>query len=213
MVCRTARLKLLFDEPGWSLVGKLIYSMLVSLDGYVADAHGDFSWAQPTEAALAKITTDMANVGTFLYGRRMYDIMAVWETAPELAASSPQSARFAEMWQAADKMVYSQQLDTTQTTRTELLRAFEPDDIVALKRASDRDLTVDGPTLAAEAFRHNLVDQVFVLMCPTIVGSGLGFWPQRHCDLRLRQADRLAGGIVYLKYDVLDSQRDISTGA
>lgn len=193
-------------------MGKLIYSMLVSLDGFVADAQGDFTWAQPTEDALATINADMTNIGTFLYGRRMYEIMAAWETDPELAASSPQSARFADMWQAADKIVYSQQLETTQTTRTELLRAFEPDDIVALKRASDRDLTVDGPPLAAEAFRHNLVDQVFVLMCPIIVGSGLGFWPPRRCDLSLRQTERLAGGIVYLKYDVLDSQRHISTG-
>lgn len=201
-----ARLKLPTDGPGWTLVGQLIYSMLVSLDGYVADANGDFSWAQPTEQALTKITTDMANVGTFLYGRRMYEIMAVWETDPQLAASSPESARFGQTWQAAKKIVYSQQLKTTQSDRTELQRAFEPEDIRALKQASDRDLTIDGPTLAAEAFRHKLVDRVFVLLCPVIIGSGLGFWPRHRCDLNLDQVEHLDGGIVYLKYEVVHDQ-------
>lgn len=201
-----ARLKLPIDGPGWTPVGQLIYSMLVSLDGYVADANGDFSWAQPTEQALMKITSDMANVGTFLYGRRMYVIMAVWETDPQLAASSSESARFAQTWQAAKKIVYSQQLKTTRTDRTELRHTFEPEAIRALKQASERDLTIDGPTVAAEAFRHKLVDKVFVLLCPVIVGAGLGFWPRHRYDLNLDQVEHLDGGIVYLKYEVVHGQ-------
>lgn len=184
-------------------MGKLLYSMIISLDGYVADANGNFDWAQPTEDALTVINDEMSNVGTFLYGRRMYEMMAVWETDPEVAAQSPESARFAETWCATDKIVYSRQLESTHTARTELVREFDPAEVTALKDTREHDLTVDGPTLAAEAFRHNLIDQVMVLVCPVTVGSGLAFWPKQRLNLELRQMRSFRGGVVYLSYDLL----------
>lgn len=126
-------------------MGKLLYSMIVSLDGYVADANGNFDWAQPTEDALTVINDEMSNVGTYRYGRRMYEMMAVWETDAAVAAQSPESARFAKSWCATDKIVYSQQLESTHTTHTTLVREFDPAAVTALKEASTQDLTVDGP--------------------------------------------------------------------
>lgn len=197
-----ARLELPLKESGHPHMGQLIYSMLVSLDGYVADPHGDFTWAQPNEDALTAINDDMANVGTYLYGRRMYELMSVWETDLGLANSSPESARFANTWQATKKIVYSQKLNTPYTDHTELVRQFCPTEMIALKQSSDQDLTIDGPTVAATAFRHDLVDQVIVLVCPVTVGSGLAFWPSQRLNLRLRQMERFEHGVVYLKYQV-----------
>ena len=183
-------------------MGKLIYSMIVSLDGYVADTNGNFAWAQPTEEALSSLNDAMATVGTSLYGRKMYEMMAVWETDPELAASSPESARFARDWQANQKIVYSQTLGTVKTSRTELLREFDPEHVRALKRSSDHDLTVDGPTLAAEAFRHGLVDRIMILLCPITVGAGLAFWPRHRLDLSLQHVEQFHDGVVLLTYDL-----------
>lgn len=187
-------------------MGKLIYSMIVSLDGYVADADGNFaSWAQPSEEALRFLNNAMATVDTYLYGRKMYEMMAVWETDPELAASTAESARFARDWQANQKIVYSQTLRTTHTARTQLLRSFDPEHIRALKRSSDHDLTIDGPTLAAEAFRHGLVDRVMILLCPVTVGVGLAFWPQHRLKLNLQHVEQFNDGVAFLTYDVQHS--------
>ena len=191
-------------------MGKLIYSMIVSLDGYVADADGNFaSWAQPTEEALSSLNDAMTNVSTYLYGRKMYGMMAVWETDPELAASSPESARFARGWQANQKIVYSQTLGTTHTARTQLLRAFDPEHVRGLKRSSDHDFTVDGPTLAAEAFRHGLVDRVMILLCPVTVGAGLAFWPPRQLDMSLQRVQQFDDGVVFLSYDINHPQNGL----
>src|SRR5699024_11098275 len=132
--------------------------------------------------------------------------MDVWATDQQLAVSSAEYASIGQAWQAAKKIEYSQQLKTTESDQTKVRRAYEPEDIRALKQASDRDLTIDGPTLAAEAFRHKLVDRVFVLLCPVIIASGLGFWPRHRCDLNLDQVEHLDGGIVYLKYEVVHDQ-------
>lgn len=184
-------------------MGQLIYSMIVSQDGYVADADGDFAWAQPSEDALASVNEEMSDVTTYLYGRRMYELMAVWETDPAVAAQSPESERFAEIWRNTDKVVHSTSLAATHTDRTHLVRQFDPAEVSALKERSPGDLTVDGPTLAAQALQHGLVDRVSLLVCPLTVGSGLAFWPEIRLDLDLRRVQHFSRGVVHLSYDVL----------
>lgn len=189
--------------PERTPMGQLIYSMIVSQDGFVADRDGDFTWGQPAEDALASVNEEMVNVGTYLYGRRMYDIMAVWETDPAVAAQSPGSQVFADLWRRADKVVYSTSLEQPYTTRTRLEREFDPAVVRELKVASSHDLTVDGPTLAAHALRHGLVDRVSLLVCPIVVGGGLSFWPEDvRLDLRLRDLRQFEGGVVRVSYDV-----------
>lgn len=183
-------------------MGRLIYSMIVSQDGYVAGLDGDFSWARPAEDALASVNEEMAGVGTYLYGRRMYDMMAVWETDPAVAAQSAESERFAELWRRTDKIVYSTTLQEPRTSCTELRRTFDPAEVARLKEATAHDLTVDGPTLAAEAIAHGLVDRITLLVCPLTIGGGLAFWPKTRMDLELRRLDHFEGGVVHLAYDV-----------
>lgn len=185
-------------------MGNLIYSMITSLDGYVADEAGEFaSWAQPDEEALAAVNDQVSQVGTYLYGRRMYETMAVWETDPAVAAQSPGSQDFARLWQAADKVVYSGTLPQVSTARTELRREFDPAHVAALKASGTADLTVDGPTLAAEALRHGLVDEVSMLICPIVLGGGHAFLPRQRMDLRLTGEQRFGSGVVHLTYAVV----------
>lgn len=184
-------------------MGRLIYSMLVSQDGYVADAEGDFGWGEPDEEVLAEINRELSGVGTYLYGRRIYELMSVWETDPSLAESSPENARFADIWQQTDKVVYSRTLDEVATSRTRLVREFDPVEVRRMKSDTDRDLSINGPTLAAEAFRHGLVDRVSVLLCPQTLGGGLAFWPPRRLSLRLHRVERFDSGVVALGYDVV----------
>lgn len=184
-------------------MGQLIYSMIVSLDGYVADPEGRFEWAVPDEDVLEAINSMTAQVGTFLYGRRMYQMMAVWETDPAVAAQSPQSEDFARIWQEKDKVVYSTTLDDVTTSRTRLESQFLPEDVRRLKESSSADLTVDGPTLAAHALQHGLVDQLSLLVCPITLGGGLPFLPDIRIGLKLREERRFGNGMVQLNYDVL----------
>ena len=139
-------------------MGRLIYLTLMSLDGFIGD--GDYSWSTPNEDIMAALNADLAEVGTYLYGRRTYETMAVWETDPALAEQSPESAGFAATWQAADKVVFSSKLAEAHTRRTRLERQLDEQVVAEIKAASDRDLTIGGPTLAAEAFRLDLVDVV-----------------------------------------------------
>lgn len=184
-------------------MGRLIYSMIASVDGYVADRDGHFaSWARPDEEELAVINKDMADVVTYLYGRRMYEMMAVWETDPAVAAQSPQSEEFAKDWKAKNKIVYSTTLPDVHTQHTRLERSFDPETIREFKAASDADLTVDGPTLATEALRHGLVDEVHMLLCPVSIGGGLALLPDFRVDLRLLSEYRFTSGKVQLKYAV-----------
>lgn len=185
-------------------MGTLVYSMNVSLDGYVADRHGEFaSWAQPDEQALAAINEATAAVDTYLMGRRMYEMMAVWETDPAVIEQSPESTRFARIWQAADKVVYSRTLTAVSTSRTRLRSRFVPEEVAQIKAETEGDLTIDGPTLAAEALRHGLVDRIDVLLCPVVVGSGLRFLPDERLDLALSHEQRFDNGMIQLRYDVL----------
>lgn len=184
-------------------MGRLLYSMMTSVDGFVADRDGDFSWAVPDEEVLAVINAETVGVGTYLYGRRMYEMMAVWEADPAVAAESPSSADFAEIWQHAEKVVFSTTLVETATNRTTLLREFEPEQIRALKQESSGDLTIDGPTIAAEALAYGLIDQIRPIVCPVSLGSGLRFLPDLRLDLQLRHHHAFSNGMTQLHYDVL----------
>lgn len=183
-------------------MGQLIYSMIVSLDGYVADKQGNFDWAMPDEDVLAVVNAETATVGTYLYGRRMYQIMMVWETDPAMAEDSPGSRKYAKLWQQAHKVVYSTQLAEVETARTELRRQFDPLEVQQLKESSSTDISIDGPTLAAEAFRHDLIDRIHLVVCPVVVGSGLPFLPEIRMQLELLEHQSFDNGMVRLQYEV-----------
>jgi dihydrofolate reductase len=183
-------------------MAQLVYSMIVSLDGFVADGSGGFEWAVPDEEVLDAVNGDIAEVGTFLTGRRMYEMMAVWETDPAVADQSPQSQVFAQLWRERDKVVYSRTLEAVPTSRTRVERQFSPAEVRRLKEHASADLTVDGPTLAAEALRHGLVDRIVPLVCPVVVGSGLRFLPDLRIGLHLENERRFGNGMVRLSYAV-----------
>jgi dihydrofolate reductase len=188
-------------------MASLIYVMNTSLDGYIADREGDFTWATPGREFLEAINELERRVGTYLYGRRLYETMVVWDTAhlePGAPAFSPGNAdlerEFAELWRAADKIVFSTTLSQTSTTRTRIERTFEPDRIRELKATSDRDLTVGGAHLAAQTIAANLVDEFHVFVHPFIVGGGTPFLPPNvRVPLELVREQRL-DRIVHMHY-------------
>jgi dihydrofolate reductase len=182
-------------------MAKLIYLFNVSVDGYIADEDGNFDWGTPDEAYYAFINDLLRPVGTYLYGRRLYQLMAVWETDPAVAAPSPGTREFATLWQAADKVVYTRTLQAAATTRTRIERDFDPEGVRHLKAAAERDLTVGGPTLGAQAITAGLVDEVQLLVWPVVVGGGKPFLPNRvRFQLELLDERRLGNGVVYLRY-------------
>jgi dihydrofolate reductase len=182
-------------------MGQLIYSAITSLDGYIEDAHGNFDWAMPDEAVHTFINDLERPVGTYLYGRRMYETMAGWETDPSLAELSPYSADYAEIWQAADKVVYSRTLDRVSTVRTRIEREFDPEGVRQLKSSAQRDLSIGGPNLAAEAFRSGLVDECQLFLTPILVGGGKPALPNDvRLELGLLDERRFGNGMVYLRY-------------
>ena len=153
-------------------MAKLIYVANVSLDGYIEDAHGRFEWTAVIDEFFTFITDLVRPVGTYLYGRRLYETMAVWETQPALAAQSELVADFANVWQAADKIVYSTTLHAVSTTNTRLERRFDPDSVREMKASAASDLTVGGSTLAAHALNAGLVDECQLFIHPVLVGEG-----------------------------------------
>ena len=181
-------------------MGKLIFSMITSLDGYISDRAGDFTWGVPDEEVLEVINEQTRAFGTCLYGRRMYELMAVWETDPEAAGQSPRSAEFAKIWTAAEKIVFSTTLSRESTSRTRLEREFVPADIARLKASSSADLSVDGPTLAAHALRHGLVDELHLLISPIVLGGGQPMLPDLRFGLELLDERRFSNGMVQLRY-------------
>ena len=184
-------------------MGKLIYSAITSLDGYVADADGGFEWAAPDDEVHAFVNELQRSVGTQLLGRRMYDVLAVWETIDTGPDQAPVIRDFAEIWRAADKVVYSRTLRAVSTARTRLERDFDPEAVRALKRDADRDLTVGGPGLAAEALRAGLVDEVHLFLSPVVVGGGTRALPDGvRLDLELLDERRFGNGVVHLAYRV-----------
>ena len=182
-------------------MARLIYSAVMSLDGYVADKDGKFGWAEPDEEVHAFFNDLARPLDTHLYGRRMYETMRVWETDPSLADHSPLMRDFADIWQAADKVVYSTTLDTVSTARTRLARAFDPEAVRQMKASAERDLTVGGPDLAAHAFRAGLVDACHLVIAPIVVGGGHQALPDDVClKLDLVDEQRFSSGMVYLHY-------------
>ena len=182
-------------------MANLIYTALASLDGYMEDEEGRFDWAMPDEEVHAFINDLERGVGTYLYGRRMYETMAGWETEPGLAAQSDVMRDFAEIWQAAEKIVYSRTLETVSTRRTRLERDFDPGAVRRLKASAGTDLAVAGPELAAHAFRAGLVDECHLFLAPVIVGGGKKALPDGvRVDLELLDERRFGSGMVYLRY-------------
>ena len=185
-------------------MAKLIYSVIASLDGYVADEEGKFDWAEPDEQVHAFINDLERSVGTYLYGRRMYETMAVWETDATLAAQSDLLRDFAQIWQTADKIVYSKTLETASTRRTRIERDFDPESVRRMKAAAGSDLAVGGPDLAAHAFRAGLVDECHLFVVPIIVGGGKRSLPEDvRLELELLAERRFNGGMVHLRYRAL----------
>jgi len=186
-------------------MSRLIYFTIQSLDGYIEDADGHFGWAEP-DAEVHQFANDlMRPVGTYLYGRRMYETMAVWETDPALAAHTPITGDFAKIWQAADKVVYSTTLFGPVTARTRIERSFDPDAVRDLKAAADHDLAIGGADLAAQALRAGLVDQLDMVLAPAVVGGGKRAVPDGvRLGLELVDQRRFPGGMAYLSYRVTD---------
>jgi dihydrofolate reductase len=179
----------------------LIYSAISSLDGYIEDREGRFDWAAPDEEVHKFINNLERSAGTYLLGRRMYETMMVWETDPDLAADSPITRDYAEIWQAANKIVYSRTLQAVSTRKTQLERTFDPEAIRQLKEAVEQDILIGGPELAAHAFRAGLIDECQLFLTPIIVGGGKKSLPGNvRLDLELLEERRFPNGMVYLRY-------------
>ena len=184
-------------------MGQLIYSGIVSLDGYVADRDGNFSWSEPDEEVHAFVNDLERDVGTYLFGRRMYQVMSVWETLD--AADEPPVIRdYARIWQGADKVVYSASLATVSTARTRIETVFDPEAVRDLKASTDRNIGIGGPTLAAAALLAGLVDECQLFLNPVAVGGGLRFLPDGlMLRLELLEEHKFGNGVVYLRYRTL----------
>ena len=182
-------------------MSKLIYSAITSLDGYVADERGNFDWAAP-DAQVHRFVNELERpVGTYLYGRRMYEVMRFWETAHLQAGQDDVALDYAKIWQAADKVVFSRTLREAATARTRIEHDFDAAAVRRMKTETQRDLSVGGPELAASAIRAGLVDEFQVFLHPVVVGGGT-HWLPRGVTLRLDLLDerRFASGVVYLRY-------------
>jgi dihydrofolate reductase len=182
-------------------MAKLIYASNMSLDGCTEDGRGAFDWAPPDDDVFVSITDLMRSAGTYLYGRRMYETMAVWETDPTLAARSELTGDFAKAWVAADKVVYSTTLEAVPTANTRLERCFDAGAVRDLKAAASSDLLVGGPTLAAEAFKAGLVDECQVFIWPVLLDGGKPALEMgTRVDLELVDEHRFGNGVVHLRY-------------
>jgi dihydrofolate reductase len=184
-------------------MAKLIYLSNVSLDGYIEDEHGSFDWTATDDELFAFLTDLVRPMGTYLYGRRLYETMAPWETEPALAAQSKLRADFADVWQAADKVVYSTTLDGVSTTKTRLESEFDPASVREMKASATSDLNVGGAHLAAQAFKAGLVDECHLVIRPILIGGGKPALPSdTRADLELLDDRQLSNGVVYLRYRI-----------
>jgi dihydrofolate reductase len=182
-------------------MGKLIYSAITSLDGYVADEDGNFDWAAPDEEVHSFVNDLERPIGTYLYGRRIYDVMAYWETALALPDQAPVEEDYAKIWQAADKIVYSKSLETVSSARTRIERDFDPEAVRQLKAEAGQDISVGGPDLAAQAIKAGLVDEYHLFLNPIMVGGGKQSLPDDvRVKLELLDEHRFRNGVVYLHY-------------
>lgn len=179
-------------------MARLLYAFLASLDGAVVDEEGSFAWAAPDDEVHAAVNEISTAVGTFLLGRRMYEVLSAWET---METDEPTLRDFASIWRNADKVVYSKTLDAVSTARTRIERRFDLDDVRRLKDAADRDLSIAGPTLAAHAIRAGLVDEWHLFLVPYVAGGGTSVFPPGvRRSLTLLEQRRFTNGTVYLRY-------------
>lgn len=184
-------------------MARLIYATIMSVDGYVADADGRFDWAEPDEEVIAFVNELERPVGTYLFGRRMYEVMLYWESAEAVADQPPAVRDFAELWLAADKIVYSSTLTEASSARTRIEREFDPGAVRQLKGSASRDITVGGPHLAAQAIKAGLVNECHLILVPVIVGGGTRALPDDvRVALELLDERRFEGGMVALHYRV-----------
>jgi dihydrofolate reductase len=181
-------------------MAKLIYSAITSLDGFVADEDGNFDWAEPDEEVHSFVNDLTRPVGTYLYGRRMYEVMVAWATLT-LAGQPPFMQDFAGIWRAADKIVYSRTLDTVSAARTRIERDFDPEAVRQMKAPAGHDLMVGGPDLAGQAIKAGLVDECHLFLAPIAVGGGTRFLPDDvRLKLELLDERRFGSGMVHLHY-------------
>jgi dihydrofolate reductase len=184
-------------------MAKLIYLMNTSLDAYVADEQGSFSWIVPNEEWISYINEVCSSCRTFLYGRRMYEAMVYWET--EYAAQNHQEFHldFARLWQTAEKIVYSRSLAEPRSARTRIEREFDADAVRRLKLNAEHDISIQGPELATQALRAGLVDEIQILVLPVIVGGGKRLFPDGlRLKLELVEERAFRNGVVALRYAV-----------
>ena len=182
-------------------MARLIYAAIASLDGYIEDAHGKFDWAEPDEEVHRFVNDLQRSVGTYLYGRGLYETMVFWESPPGLAAESSVMRDFAAIWQAAEKIVYSTTLQAVGSARTRIERDFDPAAVRRMKASASADITVGGPALATNAFAAGLVDECQLFLVPVIVGAGKHALPTDvRVDLELLEQRRFTNGTVYLRY-------------
>lgn len=181
-------------------MAKLIYTAITSLDGYVADTEGNFDWSEPDEEVHAFVNELERPVGTYLLGRRMYDVLVVWEAMN--TKDEPRVIQdFAEIWRAKDKIVYSKTLKSVSSARTRIERKFDAESIRELKARADRDISVGGPNLAAQAIKAGLVDEYQLFLSPVVIGGGNPMLPSNvRVDLELVGERRFANGVIYLNY-------------
>ncbi len=185
-------------------MARLICTGITSLDGYINDEQGNFDWSAPDEEVHSFVNDLERPIGAYLYGRRLYEVMRFWEDAHTRPDASPATLDYAQVWQAAQKIVYSTTLERASTARTRIERTFDPKIVQGMKDAADRDLSVGGPHLAAHAFRAGLVDEVQLFVSPVAVGGGTRFLPAGvRLDLKLAEQRRFANGVVYLRYQVV----------
>ncbi|MDX6254177.1 MAG: hypothetical protein QOJ11_511 [Frankiales bacterium] len=182
-------------------MAKLVYSAIQSLDGYTVDRDGNFDWAAPDEEVHAFVNDQERPIGSYLYGRSMYEVMVAWESMPT-GDDQPQVVRdYTQIWQSADKVVYSTTLEGVSSARTRIERAFDPEAVRRLKASAERDLSIGGPQLAAVAIKAGLVDDYHLYLTPIVVGGGTRALPDETLvRLELLQEDRFAGGVVHLHY-------------
>jgi len=183
-------------------MARLIYAAITSLDGYVADEHGNFDWAAPDEEVHAFVNDLERPIGTYLYGRKMYETMQYWEAPPD-PGESEIADDYTAIWQAADKVVYSRTLAAPTTTRTRIERTFDPAAVRAMKASAATDISIGGAHLAAEALRAGMVDEIHLFLNPVVVGGGNAALPGGvRVDLDLLDERRFGSGVVHLHYRV-----------
>jgi dihydrofolate reductase len=194
-------------------VAKLIYSAITSLDGFIEDEEGGFAWGEPDEEVFSFVNDLERPVGTYLYGRRMYQTMVYWETAQALADQPPCYRAFTELWKAAEKIVYSKTLEAVSSAKTRLEREFDPRAIHEMKDALERDISVGGHDLAAQAFKAGLVDECQLFLVPIVVGGGKSSLPSDvHLELELLGERRFRSGVVFLHHRITASRASPARG-